>query len=78
MADLGLSSLSSVQLAGQYGPHLTALIWLTISAVIMYVGPATFSLIYLLLRDRSEIRALSAEPPVSLNEEDKDDSLKAA
>jgi hypothetical protein len=54
MNDLGLSSLASVHVIGQYGSHLTALIWLTITATLMYVGPATYSLIYLLLFDRNE------------------------
>jgi hypothetical protein len=77
MGDLGLSSLSSVQLAGQYGQHLTALIWLTVSAALMYVGPATVSFIYLLLYDRSEIGTVSVEAPLSSDEE-KEETLKAA
>jgi hypothetical protein len=52
MSDLGLSSLASVHVVGQYGGHLTALVWLTITATLMYVGPATYSLIYLLFFDR--------------------------
>jgi hypothetical protein len=54
MNDLGLGSLASVHVVGQYGTHLTALIWLTITATLMYVGPATYSLIYLLFFNRIE------------------------
>jgi hypothetical protein len=61
MTNLGLSSLSSVQLSGQFGPHLTSLIWLTISAVLMYAGPATIAVIYLLLYDRSTIEVQSTD-----------------
>ena len=59
MNDLGLSSLASVHVIGQYGNNLTPLVWLTITATLMYVGPATYSLIYLLLSDRNETAGVS-------------------
>jgi hypothetical protein len=77
MTNLGLSSLSSVQLVGQFGNHLTPLIWLTITAVLMYVGPATVSVIYLLIYDRTRIDRLSKASPLDV-EEEKHDQLKAA
>jgi hypothetical protein len=59
MNDLGLSSLASVQVVGEYGRHLNALVWLTITATLMYVGPATFSFIYLLFFNRNETASTS-------------------
>jgi hypothetical protein len=60
MTDLGLGSLSNVQVVGQFGSHYTALIWMTIAAILMYAGPATVSLVYLLFQDRAHAGA----PPI--------------
>jgi hypothetical protein len=61
MDHLGLSSLSSVHIVGNFGTHYTALIWLTIVTTVMYAGPATVSLFYLLIQDRSQAGALPIE-----------------
>jgi hypothetical protein len=49
-----LNALTNLHQLGQYGNHLNALVWLAITATLMYVGPATYSLIYLLLYDRPQ------------------------
>jgi hypothetical protein len=72
MNNLGLGSLSDIQVVGHFGNHLTALIWLTLTAALMYAGPATYSLIYLLIYDHPKAGKAGEEPkltPLDIEEE---------
>jgi hypothetical protein len=69
MSDLGLSSLANVQQIGQYGNHLNALAWLTITATLMYVGVPTYSFIYLLIYDHPRAKDETKLTPLDISEE---------
>jgi hypothetical protein len=44
-------SLSSVNMPGSFGARNEDLIWLIISATLMFAGPAVFSLFYVLAQE---------------------------
>ncbi len=51
--DVKLSDLLPLQSAGSFGTFGNALIWLTLSSVLMLMAPGVGGLFYILVRDRT-------------------------